>query len=44
MANEPGWVVCVADLIPHTPFECPEEEYQKLIEGNFHFSKLDRVQ
>lgn len=21
MANEPGWVVCVADLIPHTPFE-----------------------
>ena len=44
MAKKPGCVVCVADLIPHTPFECPAEEYQKLIEENFHFLKLDSVQ
>ena len=44
MANKPGCVVCITDLIPHVPFECPEEEYQKLTEGNFHFSELDSIQ
>lgn len=29
-----GCVICTTDLILHTPFECPEIVYQKLIKEN----------